>query len=310
MRHVDVVRAIAARATQSNMHRRSPLKHAGRMISLLSAAAMKVLPNQLEVEAYVRQCRVKVRVPENLNVYLLGIHEPLETEVIESLVQPGTELVDVGAHIGYYTVIMSLLARSIGHVYAFEPDPDCYRLLRFNSTKAGIANVSTFNVAVGDSDGYALPARRQVYRKAYPISANREGASIGMEVQSGDLIQMVTLDSSLPHGAKIGLIKLDIEGYEPAVLRGMLGVLGRSQDCIIITEFWPWGLRSAGFDPAGYLRSLTNLGYHFFDINEQKGRVSPTSTNELLGTYGLRGYTNLLCRKAARSPNAEPTVVV
>lgn len=90
-----------------------------------------------------------------LNLSINGIYEPLETEVVGREVSAGDVVVDIGAHIGYYTLMLARIVGPCGKVYAFEPDPENFTLLQRNVKENGYRNVVLLQKAVSDRNGSA-----------------------------------------------------------------------------------------------------------------------------------------------------------
>ncbi len=135
----------------------------------------------------------------------------------------GRDFLDIGAHIGYYSVYLS---PSIRRAYAFEPDPRNLEDLRANARLAG--NVEVVEAAVSSRDG---SARLHVGRGSAVSSLEGGDGGEGIEVK------IVTIDSfaaSRP-GIDVGLIKTDVEGHDLEALRGMSEVVARCQP-LILTE--------------------------------------------------------------------------
>jgi FkbM family methyltransferase len=130
---------------------------------------------------------------------------------------PGMEFIDIGANIGYYTMLAAWLVGSQGHVHAFEPTPATYSVLESNA--GGRFNVNLNNSAVSSSDGdatfydfgAALFGRNSVHRHALP----REPERIYQ-------VPMITIDNYVQaQGASPDLIKIDAEHSELAIIHGM-----------------------------------------------------------------------------------------
>jgi FkbM family methyltransferase len=85
-----------------------------------------------------------------------GVWEPNVTAVFSGALAPGVVCLDIGAHIGYHTLLASKLVGSRGHVYAFEPSPESYRRLRANVDLNGLRNVTTAQLAVGEEERRAV----------------------------------------------------------------------------------------------------------------------------------------------------------
>ena len=87
--------------------------------------------------------------------FIRGTYEPLQCAAFERLVRPGHVVFDVGAHVGFYTVLSSSLAGPAGRVVAFEPLPANLRYLRRHLALNGCANVTVVPICVGDREGTA-----------------------------------------------------------------------------------------------------------------------------------------------------------
>src|SRR5207253_6545315 len=82
-----------------------------------------------------------------------GVWEPLETYLVERRVREGDVVLDIGANIGYYTLVFAELVGDSGRVFAFEPEPANFALLSENTGLNGRANVTLVNAAVADAGG-------------------------------------------------------------------------------------------------------------------------------------------------------------
>jgi FkbM family methyltransferase len=152
---------------------------------------------------------------------------------------------DIGAHIGKYTVTVARRLDGAGRVIAVEPDPDNFRSLRKNVEANGLRNVTLFNVACAAVDGEAI-----LYRDpCEPIKHSlRKGPGAGIAVQSRSIDSLM---ASLGID-EVDLMKLDVEGSEAAVLEGSRETLRRSPQVRVILEAEgppPWidAMRDLGF---------------------------------------------------------------
>ena len=107
------------------------------------------LPARIEVSAVGGRMGVDRKSLLGRVVAISGEWEPHVTNEFRKRLAPGDVCVDVGAHVGYYTLLASRLVGSGGHVYAFEPAPVCHRALLGNLERNGCANVTVFDVAAG-----------------------------------------------------------------------------------------------------------------------------------------------------------------
>ena len=231
---------------------------------------------------------------DSLNLSVFGQFEPLETETIRARVKPGHVVVDIGANIGYYTLIMAQKAGAAGRVFAFEPDPANCAILRQNVEENGYKNVTVVQAAVADRTGKArlyLSASDQVDHRLYGSGKSRESVEVDcyrLDDYFGDT------------NTHVDFIKMDIQGAEGAAAAGMRGLLARSENAVVITEFWPFGLKSFGTDPGEYLAALQKLGFTLSELNETEGRLLPADPADLLKrfVYEKENFTNLLCERA------------
>jgi FkbM family methyltransferase len=230
---------------------------------------------------------------DSLGLARRGEYEPFTTEVAQSIIKKGDLILDIGANIGYYTVIFSEATGENGKVIAFEPDPTNYSLLIKNLKVNGCTNVMPEQEAVaGKTERLQLflSLRSKGHHRIF--APHDAGRAVGIGVVSLD-------DYFRETDGKIDFIKMDIEGAEPYALNGMREVLMRSTSLTMITEFNPTALRILGYAPSDYLYSLIKLGFELYDINEKSKRLEQASASGLVSTYDVAsgGYTNLLCTR-------------
>jgi len=87
-----------------------------------------------------------------MGLALNGEYEPVETKLILELVKPGAAILDIGANIGYYSLLFAKLTGPSGQVFAFEPDPYSYDLLQQNILENGYTNIFAFQLGVSDQN--------------------------------------------------------------------------------------------------------------------------------------------------------------
>jgi FkbM family methyltransferase len=233
-----------------------------------------------------------------------GLFEPFETELILSLTGKGDTVLDIGANIGYYTLLLARKVGPTGQVYAFEPDEENFALLKRNVEVNGYTNVVLEKKAVADRTGPAtlfLSPENRGDHQTYASAAEGDRQQVAIET--------VCLDEYGPlRDRTVDLIKMDIQGAEARAVAGMTGLLRNNPHCRLITEFWPHGLRNAGSDPRAYLEALGRLGFTLHDVPEEgHSPVAPVGAEELMHVYragGLNDFTNLLCVRPAAEANA------
>jgi len=219
-----------------------------------------------------------------------GIHEPTTQEAMHLVLRPGMNCIDVGAHIGLYTLLMALVVGQCGKVYAFEPFPDTYDLLVKNIGENHFEDiVFPFKVAC-----HYEPGKGQIFSPCGddlgPAFVPRRRDAVVTAGLAGIDVELARVDDLVPAQAEIGIVKMDIEGAEPFALRGMERIVMRDRP-VIFTEFNPCCLRQMNeSDPAEYLRWLRSYGYQLF---EDRDFIQKTG-HEFAWTGG-DVTTNLVC---------------
>lgn len=151
------------------------------------------------------------------------VWEPHVVAAIEKHATPGTVALDIGAYMGTHAMLMGRRVGNAGRVYAFEPQRKVFRELRQNARLNGLEDVVV-------PMRYALGAENAVVEMDAPRRGFYEG---GVAVGGGgDPVEMRTLDS---FGFKdVSLLKIDVEGFEDAVLAGSIDTIRTNQPVILI----------------------------------------------------------------------------
>jgi len=229
---------------------------------------------------------------DSLRLSVYGQFEAFETEVIKKEIKEGDVVLDIGANIGYYTLIFAKLVGPKGKVFAFEPDPENFALLNKNIKINEYKNVVLINKAVSNETG-EIKLYLNEYNKAnhqiYPSKNHRKSI----------LIQTTRLDDFFKdYKGKIDFVKIDIEGAEYLAIQGMSNLLNKNKNIKIITEFYPCWLENFNVKSEEYLKLLSKHGFKLYNLN--KNAVKKTSIPDLSKVYTVRkeNYTNLLCKKS------------
>ncbi len=227
-----------------------------------------------------------------------GCFEPYETELMRSLVRPGDTVIDVGANIGYYTLHFACGVGPTGRVFAFEPDPGNFALLKSNIRQNGYTNVTMMQKAVGAESGviqlFRNPENRGDHR-TYASDPNRESIEVGV----------VALDDYFANiEGRIDFLKFDIQGFEGAALRGMSQLLAQHRPLRMVMEFWPRGLHMAGYRPEELLRELLDLGFAIQEIDDRSEQLVPLDIPGMLARLPIEKdtdmlFTNIYCERQA-----------
>ena len=220
-----------------------------------------------------------------------GEWEPEETALFKKLVRPGNVFVDVGANIGYYTLLAVRLGAS--QVYAFEPQASTYELL----SKNVIINWMTGVVRCEPLAAFNRTAELEFFaRQHYPgnssigVSAPEELAKWFDTAEKVKLSAVALDDYFADKASKIAVMKVDVEGAEPAAFEGARRLLSQNRDIKILCEWSPDQMRTAQQDPERLVNLWDELGFRAFVLHKA---LAETSWSDLLKS----GYQNLLLHR-------------
>lgn len=235
-------------------------------------------------------------------VYLLlnklGLMAGADLRLIERLLQPEMTVVDVGANIGCYTLKFARMVGPQGFVHSFEPNPELATQLAANATANGLAHVQVHPLALGSAAGRTRlligPVNSGDSFVEDAAEAGRGGARRSVEVD------VDTLDHQLDSVA-VDFVKIDVQGAEIAVLRGMERLIESLPALMIYLEFHAPSIQGAGAQPVELLQQLQGSGLVIY--REQRGHWMRLEDMDAFAQECARRpgyYTNLL---AARPGN-------
>lgn len=261
-------------------------------LNRINAAVMACLRrDRAEVDGHV----FVLDAHDSLGLSSVGFFEPVVTALVKDLVQPGSVVVDVGANIGYFTLLFARAAGPDGHVYAFEPHPGNFRLLETNVRANGYGNVTAVQAAVAEAPGETtlyLAENDHVDHRIYEAERARPGQPV----------QLVSLDTFFAsRESKVDFVKVDVQGAELRVLMGMRQLIAQNPGLRMVTEFWPYGLEAAGSPPEAYLEALRAAGFVLHELDDRRKSPRAVDDADLLArlTPRNRKHTNLYCEPAA-----------
>ena len=224
------------------------------------------------------------------------IWEPFETEIFRRICIAGDVVADIGANIGWYSVLASRLVGEHGRVISFEPDLKNMELLKKNLAVAGGAGpVETRACAVSDHS-----SREKLFLSDTNLGDHqlfddgRSRKSLEVVVESLD-------DIFFAKPSRPTLVKSDTQGSEARIIRGAARLFESGWRPILILEFWPYGLKGAGDDPVALWKRLKSLGYAMYEITEENPRLMILREDSLLDRLSTDispdsgRFINILC---------------
>ena len=231
--------------------------------------------------------------PKGFSAYSTsGIYGELDTITVESIVKKDDYVLDIGAAIGYYTLILRRAVGDSGKVFAFEPKQDRFQYLKENLKINKYENVEIENAAI-------LP--KNISPKFFK-STGPKGGLRHLEKKSNSHIavdiETIDLDSFFKTNQlkeKISFIKIDVDGSELYVLQSALSILKNNRLNLFI-EWDPEASINSGCDPKKIIEILISNNFKIFYPDYKKNNYFQIEPNELL-LRKSNDTINLLCKK-------------
>jgi FkbM family methyltransferase len=229
---------------------------------------------------------------------LKGVWEPYTTDVFQKLLTRGIVFVDIGANIGYFTLLAASKIGIDGTVYAFEPEPENFSLLLKNIKLNEFKNIKPFQKAIAESTG-----KMQLYLGT--SSGTHSLFSVVETTEASIEVDVISLDEFFKElDVKPDIIKLDVQGSEIIALKGMHDIVNKNDDLILVTEF-ETDMEHSEFTPKIYWDYLLSLGFNnIYLINEEDRKFELTNfqtTIEFLRSKHIN-WINLFCAKKPIDP--------
>jgi FkbM family methyltransferase len=195
------------------------------------------------------------------------------------MVKPGMVVVDVGANIGIYTLYALRGLNGLGKVFAFEPTPRTVALLRDNIQvngflESGVARILPFAVAAENGEA-----------ELSIVKSNSGHNTLFGNDLAGEKVatRTVSLDEALRDEVRVDIVKIDAEGAEPFILKGMAQLRSRNPELRVFLEFAPEHLRRAGADPLQWAYQLLTSGSVVRRLEDVTGELLAVTAEELAG---------------------------
>lgn len=198
-------------------------------------------------------------------LFLRGEYASARISEIRKAVKKGDIVIDIGANIGYFTVLLASLVGPEGKVYAFEPDPRNFSLLQHTIERNGYTNVIAEQKAVSNTAGEFLLYQAQSWA-ANSLTNTGHVSSVKVNV--------ITLDDFLSDESRINFIKMDIDGSEPLAIQGMAQLIKRSPNLQVLAEYEPGNLKQYISNPLDFITIAEHHGLRLTAIlDSSSGRL-------------------------------------
>lgn len=233
------------------------------------------------------------------------LHE--STTILDTL-KEGNTFVDIGANIGYYSVIAAEKVGKNGKVFSFEPDPKNFSLLKENAAINHYVNIEVVNAGLSNKH-HTSPLYMSVENRGdHRLFTDKEQKQIShvIELIPGDSIFL----NSDNQQETIHCIKIDTQGYECHIIDGLRQTIQQNQSHLsIVMEFWPWGLRQNQSNAYELLSILDQFNFDIHILDHINGGIY-TSERKALDNWladvennpDNQGFINLLLTPSSQVP--------
>jgi FkbM family methyltransferase len=241
---------------------------------VVERVAPRLAPVHGEQQVELLGSKMQLQVDEYMQRrFYYHCYEAPEVRFMKKWLRRGDVVVDVGAHVGFFTLLAAKLVGPEGEVRAFEPVPANFDALELNLAMNGYTWVSPLRAAVSDAPGdlsLGLDEPRLV-------GASTADFSVGGELSSVTA-PAVTLDDVLGADRRVRLLKIDAEGHEPHVLAGAARILESSPPEAILFEVNAKLLGRRGASAQEIFEPLAAHGYRLHGLDRHGGlRSAPTA---------------------------------
>lgn len=216
-----------------------------------------------------------------------NLYEPEVTSVFRQVLRPGMGVVDIGANIGWFSMLSASIVGPTGLVVSVEPNGSNARMLEASRRANGFGQMRVVQAAAGPAVGML------VLHRSYSngtTSALPDDAAALFEAES---VACLPVDLVVPEGRRIDLIKVDVEGAEFLALQGCAGVIGRDRP-VIVSEFSPDLMPGiSGVSGPVYLEWLLGQGYTLHVIGLDGTVGGAEQVPGVMAAYAARGADHI-----------------
>lgn len=211
----------------------------------------------------------------------------------------GGDILDVGANIGYTATLFARAVEAPYRVHAFEPEERNFRWLGQSIERSGLgARIVAHRAAVGATVGTIDLWHNAGHHADHRVATERLRPNVEGRVEQ---VPMMSIDAHVAAGGwkPVSFVKIDVQGFEPEVLRGMRETIAKNPSLHVAVEIMPSAIDELGFDPHAFLRDLAAV-LPTMSILERDGRLVPIDPAGIVArtSRGELGYVDVLCTAA------------
>ena len=238
--------------------------------------------------------------------------EKIEIQIFEKYLKSGMTVLDLGANVGFYTMLSRSIVGENGRIFAFEPSQRNANLIRASIEENSFTNVKVVEAAISDKIGISTLYLSPNQNSAHSLLNLDFKYDKSLKMEKTADVKVITIDDYLEKNVgdfKVNFIKMDIEGSESNAIKGMKKVFDENEHLILVSEFWLNGFLKNNKNPKDYLEMLAGLNFTINHIDELQGEVYPVSVKQLMEIANSRKesaeqdketqlwgyYTNILC---------------
>jgi len=218
---------------------------------------------------------------------LLSINEYPIHPILKKIIHSGDTIMDIGAGIGILTLFFRKLVGDAGMIYSFEPNSTAFSILNKNIEENALTNIQIENKAVSDTNS----------KVSFILNNSITGSRISRNYKDGISVDSISIDKySIDNKIKkINFIKIDTEGYDLMVLKGMTEIIESNPELKMMVEYHTELLQEAGIDPKDLIKFLQQQNFKIYDMGGLFDRFELIEDLYLEMFVGTSNSSNLLC---------------
>ena len=209
-------------------------------------------------------------------LFLTGTYEPNELIWMSEELTKGMTMIDVGAHVGLYSMVASRLVGELGVIIALEPSAREFQRLAFHVTLNNLQNIRCIQAAASDSSGKASLRVAWEWNSGHNTLGKFFDHAVVTAREEGVRTQTIDALVAAQRLERVDLVKIDVEGHELKVLAGAVETLTRFRPRVLV-EVFEETLRRQGASVEAVLARLQGLGYLLNEFSDLSGELVPLS---------------------------------